>query len=134
PVVERKAVSFAGMAGEMTKVEDRLKDYETGKKKDWYRLRALLVAPDGATWYHATAMASGDDLAMIETDFARLLGSIRIKAAGEADTNALLQQLSRRMEEERARREEQDEAEKAARATAPVEDVETRFDKAMASI
>ncbi|MGH7002599.1 MAG: hypothetical protein ACREIP_01495, partial [Alphaproteobacteria bacterium] len=67
-LVERKPVAFAGMSGQMAKVKDRLKDYETRKEKDWYRLRALLVSADGASWYHATAMASADDVPAIEVD------------------------------------------------------------------
>lgn len=55
PIVERKAVTFAGMTGEITKIKDRLKDYETGEEKDWYRVagiagqfrRRLLVSWDG---------------------------------------------------------------------------------------
>lgn len=103
-----KAVTFAGVTGEMSKVKDRLKDWETKEKRDWYRLRALLVSADGSTWYHATAMVSEPELAEIETDFERLLGSIRLKlegntanearAAAEAETAVVLEKLKDNME------------------------------------
>jgi len=57
-IIGREAVTFAGMPGEMSKVKDRLQDWETKEKRNWYRLRALLVSADGSTWYHATAMVS----------------------------------------------------------------------------
>lgn len=143
PIVERKPVTFAGMTGEITKIKDRLKDYETGEENDWYRLRVLLVSSDGSSWYHGMAMASADDLLTIEADFTRLLNSISIKLGGdaakksresdEANMDALIQQLRAKMEQESAGREERERAAKAAQVKAPVEDIETRFDKAIAS-
>ncbi|HLP69389.1 MAG TPA: DUF1963 domain-containing protein [Rhizobium sp.] len=146
PIVERKSVTFAGMTGEMTRIKDRLEDWETKEEQDWYRLRALLVSGNGTTWYHATAMTSGADLQAIEADFARLLTSIRIKLAGgaaskareaaEEKKTALLEQLKKKMDEaaavNREREKELEKAASAARAREPVADVEVRFDKAVA--
>lgn len=145
-LVERKAVTFAGMSGEMSKVKDRLQDWDTKEKRDWYRLRALLVTADGSRWYHATAMASGPDLAAIEADFIRLLGSVRIKlegdaaeaamAAAEAEKSAVLEKLKGDMERASEIRnkqaEEERSIERAAKAKAPLADIEERFDMAVA--
>lgn len=92
-------------------------------------------------------MTSGDDLQAIEEDFARFLGSIRIKLAGDAaseareaseeEKTALLEQLMRKIDEaasvNREREKELEKAASAARAREPVADVEVRFDKAVAT-
>ncbi|NTE86597.1 DUF1963 domain-containing protein [Agrobacterium rubi] len=145
-IVERKTVTFAGMTGEMSKVKDRLQDWETKEKRDWYRLRALLVSADGSTWYHATAMVSAPELIEIEADFERLLGSIRLKlegnaanearAVGEAERAAVLERLMDNMERVSAIRIQQSQEERrienAAAAKAPVASIEERFDEAVA--
>ncbi|CAM4199228.1 DUF1963 domain-containing protein [Bordetella tumbae] len=147
PVVERTAITLCGMAGEISKIKDRLKDYETEEERDWYRLRALLVSADGATWYHATAMASDIDLPLIETDFIRLLGSIQIKLTGDAantaretaelEKAAMFDRMKKNMDElsaiNRTQQKAFEQAAKAARAKAPVADIEMRFDKAVAA-
>ncbi|UHS61718.1 DUF1963 domain-containing protein [Agrobacterium vaccinii] len=144
-IVERKTVTFAGMTGEMSKVKDRLQDWETKEKRDWYRLRVLLVSADGSTWYHATAMVSAPDLIEIEADFERLLGSIRLtlegnaaneaRAAAEAETVVVLERLKDDMERVSAIRIEQSHeerrVEKAAAAKAPVASIEERFNDAV---
>lgn len=145
-IVGRSTVALAGMTGEISKVKDRLEDWETRKKRDWYRLRAVLVSADGSTWYHATAMASKPDLAEIERDFTRLLGSIRAKlegaaaemakAAADAEKSAVLEQLKDNMERVSATRiaqsEEERRVERLTNAQAPLADIEQRFDDAVA--
>lgn len=138
-IVERKPISLAGMSGEISKIRDSLED-EAGKMKDWYRLRALLVSADGVTWYHATAMAGDGDLPVIEQDFVRMLGSIHVELmgdaaqkaheAGEEDMKGLFERLRRKMEQAGANQE----AARTAGAAVSVEDVETRFDRAVASV
>lgn len=144
-IVERKTVTFAGMTGEMSKVKDRLEDWETKEKRDWYRLRTLLVSADGSTWYHATAMASAPELVEIETDFERLLGSIRLKLEGnevnearavaEAERAAVFERLKDNMERVSAIRIQQSHEERrienAAAAKAPVASIEERFNEAI---
>ncbi|MBB5863278.1 DUF1963 domain-containing protein [Xanthomonas sp. 3058] len=148
PLVERKAVAFAGMHGEMVKLKGRLEDWETTHARDWYRLRALLVAADGGTWYHATAMTSDADLAAIEADFERLLGSIQVKLdgaaasgarmAGDEQKDAVLSQVKKALDAAAVVQLERENAlAKAtgdARARAPVADIETRFEKAVAML
>lgn len=145
-IVERKTVTFAGMTGEMSKIKDRLQDWETKEKRNWYRLRALLVSADGSTWYHATAMVSEPELAQIETDFERVLESIRLKLEGnaangaravaEAEQAAVLERLKDNMERVSAIRiqqsQEERRVEKAAAAKAPVVSIEERFNDAVA--
>jgi len=147
PIVERRPVAFAGMAGEIAKVKDCLEDWETNEKREWYRLRALLVSGDGATWYHATAMASGADLREIEADFARMLDSIQVRLAGEAagkaretggkEQAAMLARLKKKIDEAAVaygkREQALEDAARAARARAPAPDVEARFDEAVAA-
>ncbi|MHC1548778.1 DUF1963 domain-containing protein [Phyllobacterium sp. K27] len=146
-IIERKAVVFAGMTGEMTTIKDRLKDWDTNEERDWYRLRVLLVSDNGTAWYHATAMTSGADFPAVEADFTRLLGSIRIKLAGvaaskarevgEDQKTALLEQMKKKIDEaaagNREREREREKAARSARAREPVADVEVRFDKAVAA-
>lgn len=148
PLVERRAIAFAGMSGEMSTVKDRLEDFETNETRDWYRLRALMVSPDGATWYHATAMTSADDLAVITADFERLLGSISIKLAGEAaqqsqdaadqQTTAQLEKLKKTIdaaaETHRKQEEEREEVQKFARPKAHSADIEARFNQVLAAV
>jgi hypothetical protein len=145
-IIERRTTTLAGMTGEMSKVKDRLEDWDTKEKRDWYRLRALLVSADGSTWYHATVMVSEPELAEIETDFVRLLGSIRLKlegnaanearAAAEAERAAVLDKLKDNMERVSAIRiqqsQEERRVEQAAAAKAPVADIEERFNAAVA--
>ncbi|WP_416409265.1 DUF1963 domain-containing protein [Agrobacterium rosae] len=144
-IVERKTVTFAGMAGEMSKIKDRLEDWDTKEKRDWYRLRALLVSADGSTWYHATAMVSAPELVEIENDFERLLGSIRLKLEGnavngaravaESERAAVLERLKDNMERVSAIRIQQNHEERrfenAAAAKAPVSSIEERFNEAV---
>lgn len=145
-IIGREAVTFAGMPGEMSKVKDRLQDWETKEKRNWYRLRALLVSADGSTWYHATAMVSEPELAEIETDFKRLLESLHLKlkgnaanevrAAAEAETAAVVEKLKDSMEKVSAIRIQQSQEERrlknAAAVMAPVAGIEERFNAAVA--
>ncbi|MCD0257590.1 DUF1963 domain-containing protein [Xanthomonas melonis] len=146
PVIERKPVTFAGMKGEMIKLKGRLEDWDTQEGRDWYRLRVVLVAPDGSTWYHATAMTSEADLAAIEADFMRVLGSLQVKLQGDAASQertasdaeqaAVLSEIRDAMD--RAAEAQSTREQALARtidATSPhtsVADVQTRFDAAIA--
>ena len=42
--VERRTVTYAGMSGEFSRIDDQLEDDETGESRPWHRLRVLLVA------------------------------------------------------------------------------------------
>lgn len=107
-LVTRKPVNLAGMAGEIAMLRDSLEDVASGEERDWFRLRALLVSADGTGWFHATAVTSEADRQVIEADFERLLGSIKIKLAGDAigkdreanaqQTTALWESLKKHME------------------------------------
>ncbi len=145
-IVARKPIVFAGMTGEMSKVKDRIEDFDTKEKRDWYRLRAVLTSQDGAVWYHATAMASGPDLKDIEADFERLLGSLRLKLDGEAaksaqiaaqaEMTAVFEGLKENIDRVSAmsiqQSQEERHTERAMAAAAPVADIEERFDAAVA--
>ncbi|PPU60761.1 hypothetical protein XcodCFBP4690_16910 [Xanthomonas codiaei] len=142
PVIERKAVTFSGMHGEMVTLKGRLEDWDTKQVRDWYRLRVVLVAPDGRTWYHATAMTSEVDRAAVEADFLRLLGSIQVKLEGiaagkeqlasDAEQAAALSQIKHAMDTaaqaQQAREKAVARAADATRLHAPVADVQARFD------
>ncbi|WP_228330697.1 DUF1963 domain-containing protein [Xanthomonas campestris] len=148
PVIERRPVTFAGMPGEIITLKGRLEDWETKDVRDWYRLRAVLVAPDGRTWYHATAMTSESDRAAIEADFLRLLGSIQVKlegaaasqeqAASDAEQAAVLSGIKHAIDTaaqaQQAREKAVTRAADATRLHAPVADVQTRFDAAIAML
>lgn len=141
PVAERRPVTFAGMDGEWSRVEDRLKDYETDETRPWHRIRVLLVAADGSTWYHATAMADGQGLPSVQAEFERVLTSIRVKATGQQVSKARAKAESEvdgifaRMQERAAAlaRERRADEPVVARVAPPVKDIEATFDAVAAS-
>ncbi|MCF1505548.1 DUF1963 domain-containing protein [Afifella sp. H1R] len=142
PVTERRPVAFADLSGEWSRVDDRLEDPETGESRPWHRLRVLLVPPEGSAWYHATAMCDGQDLPAVESEFLRVLQSMRLKVEGEsahaarAEARAEMDDLlTRAMERSRAavQRQTARPAGPGEKPAPPVRDVETRFDEAVQS-
>ncbi|MBP0614118.1 DUF1963 domain-containing protein [Jiella mangrovi] len=138
--IERRAVTFGGMSGEFSRIDDQLKDYETDESRPWYRLRVLLVSSDGSTWYHATAMAGDQDLPLVQAELDRALHSITVKVTGERavevrakardEMNAV---YARMAEQARADRERIDAGGSVtAKVAPPAKDVEATFDTAVA--
>lgn len=139
-LLERREVTFGSLVGLLAKRQDTLAD-EKGKKRPWYRMRAVLAAPDGVTLYQATAMCTKKDAERIEAALLATLGSIEILAEGDAavaarqggddDVAAIVAASLKRMEALAAANRA---AEEEARRTAepePVADVETRFEAAL---
>lgn len=140
-LAERRRVNLAGMDGEWSRVDDRLKDYETGETRSWHRLRVLLVAADGSTWYHATAMADGQDLLSVQSELEKVLDTIVVRVTGDEARKARAQAESevdeifaRMAEQARAIGDEQG-AEKPVvpKAAPPAKDIEATFDAVVAS-
>ena len=110
-LLERREVAFGPLVGFLARRQDTLMD-EKGKKRPWFRMRAVLAAPDGVTLYQATAMCTKQDLKRIEAALLATLGSIEILAEGEAavaarqggedDVATLVAALQKRMSEQAA--------------------------------
>ena len=138
--VERRTVTYAGMSGEFSRIDDQLEDDETGESRPWHRLRVLLVASDGSTWYHATAIADDRDLPRVQAELDMVLQSIDVKFTGEqaAEIRAKARDemtaiYARMAEQARVNLDRVDIAEPvAARVAPPVKDVEDTFDRAVA--
>lgn len=140
-VAERRAVAFAGMPGEWSRVDDELKDYETDERRVWHRLRVLIAAPDGATWYHATAMSDGTDLSAVAAELDAMLGSLEVKKTGAEASEIRVRAgqevddlFAQMMARNAAARADTAGIGSAPAALPPAEDVEACFEGAVASV